>query len=100
MKDGKKRKKNKKLFIIFLILLMISPLIQVITKAKLSEINIEVEKLKNNIEEQEKLNESISMQINELASLDKIREIASENGLSYKNNNITSIDVGSSYEEK
>ena len=32
------------------------------------------------------------MQINELASLDKIREIADKNGLSYKNNNITGID--------
>ena len=32
------------------------------------------------------------MQINELESLDKIREIADKNGLSYKNNNITSVD--------
>jgi len=96
----KKKNKNKRLFIIFLIVLMVSPLIQVITKAKLSEINIEVEKLKSDIEEQEKLNESINMQINELASLDKIREIANENGLSYKNNNITSIDVEANNEEE
>ena len=71
---------------------MLSPLLQVVTRAKLSEVNIEVEKLKNNIEKQENVNESVEMQINELASLDKIREIAKENGLSYKNNNITSID--------
>ena len=92
MTSAKKNKKGKKLFIFILILLMVSPLLQVITKARLSEINIDVEKLKDDIEDQQKLNESINMQINELASLDKIRKIAEENGLSYKNNNITSID--------
>lgn len=92
MTSTKKNKKGKKLFIFILILLMVSPLLQVVTKARLSEINIDVEKLKDDIEDQQKLNESINMQINELASLDKIRKIAEENGLSYKNNNITSID--------
>lgn len=92
MTSSKKNKKGKKLFIFILILLMVSPLLQVVTKARLSEINIDVEKLKDDIEDQQKLNESINMQINELASLDKIRKIAEENGLSYKNNNITSID--------
>lgn len=92
MTSAKKNKKGKKLFIFILILLMVSPLLQVVTKARLSEINIDVEKLKDDIEDQQKLNESINMQINELASLDKIRKIAEENCLSYKNNNITSID--------
>ncbi len=92
MKSEKNNKRDKKLFILIILVLIISPLLQVVTRAKLSEVNIEVEKLKNNIEKQENVNESVEMQINELASLDKIREIAKENGLSYKNNNITSID--------
>lgn len=92
MKPQKNNKRDKKIFILIILVLIFSPLLQVITRAKLSEINIEVEKLKNNIEKQTKVNESVEMQINELASLDKIREIAKENGLSYKNNNITSID--------
>lgn len=92
MKSEKNNKRNKKLFILIILVLILSPLLQVVTRAKLSEVNIEVEKLKNNIEKQENVNESVEMQINELASLDKIREIAKENGLSYKNNNITSID--------
>lgn len=92
MKSEKNNKRDKKLFILIILVLLFSPLLQVITRAKLSEINIDVEKLKNNIEKQENVNESVEMQINELASLDKIREIAKENGLSYKNNNITSID--------
>ena len=32
------------------------------------------------------------MKINELASLDKIEEVAKEQGLSYNNNNIKNID--------
>ena len=92
MKSEKNNKRDKKLFILIILVLILSPLLQVVTRAKLSEVNIEVEKLKNNIEKQENVNESVEMQINELASLDKIREIAEENGLSYKNNNITSID--------
>lgn len=92
MKSEKNNKRDKKLFILIILVLILSPLLQVVTRAKLSEVNIEVEKLKNNIEKQENVNESVEMQINELASLDKIREIAKENGLSYKNNNITSIN--------
>lgn len=92
MKSEKNNKRDKKLFILIILVLILSPLLQVVTRAKLSEVNIEVEKLKNNIEKQKNVNESVEMQINELASLDKIREIAKENGLSYKNNNITSID--------
>ena len=92
MKEKKNIKRDKRLFILIVLVLVFSPLLQVITRAKLSEINIDVEKIKTNIEKQEKLNESINMQINELASLDKIRQRADKNGLSYKNNNITSID--------
>ena len=92
MKEKKNITRDKRLFILIVLVLVFSPLLQVITRAKLSEINIDVEKIKTNIEKQEKLNESINMQINELASLDKIRQIADKNGLSYKNNNITSID--------
>ena len=76
MKSEKNNKRDKKLFILIILVLILSPLLQVVTRAKLSEVNIEVEKLKNNIEKQENVNESVEMQINELASLDKIREIA------------------------
>ena len=93
----KKKKKNTlEKFFLFLILISIIaiPLVRVVTMAELSESNIEVERLENAIKEQESLNESIIMQINELASLDKIREYASEAGLSYKNNNFKTISAG------
>jgi cell division protein FtsL len=94
MKGNKKNKFKKEKLLLFIIICLIifTPFFHVLTKAKLSETNIQVEKLKDEIEEQKKVNESLDMKINELASLDKIREIAEENGLSYQNNNIKIIN--------
>lgn len=72
---------------IFILLLSI-PVCEVYIKAVLSESNIALEEVKNKIENQEGINESLQMEINELASLDKIQEVANENGLTYNNNNI------------
>lgn len=95
------RKKSKKIKIVrgekiiyaLLFFAIVSmPLCTVLTKAFLSESNIEVEQLKAKIESQENINESLSMQIDELASLSKIQEVASEKGLSYNNENIKVIN--------
>jgi cell division protein FtsL len=81
--------KGEKLLYMILILLVIAlPISNVFTKALLSETNIDLEKMKNKIEEQSSINESLNMQINELASLDKIQEVAKDIGLSYNNDNI------------
>ena len=91
-KFKKRRLKGEKIVIMAIFLLMAwTPLINVYTQTKLSESNIEVEKLKRNIEYQANINESINMKINELASLDKIRELASNEGLSYNNDNIVIV---------
>ncbi len=95
MKKTKKIKflKGEKFLTIMIILLLISlPICTVFTKAVLSETNISMEQIKNKIEDQEGKNESLSMQIDELASLDKIQEIATEQGLSYNNSNIKNIN--------
>ena len=92
-KNKKKKLKGEKFVLVAIfILLVATPLLNVYTQAKLSESNIEVEKLKQNIEYQRGINESLSMKINELASLDKIREVASSKGLSYNNDNIKVIE--------
>ena len=75
--------------IIFVAVLI--PIANVFSKALLSESNIEVEKLENKINEQVGINDSLNMQINELASLDKIQAVANELGLSYNNDNIKLI---------
>ena len=87
-----KLKGEKFLWFAIFILFVATPFINVFTQAKLSESNIEVEKLRQNIEYQGSINESLNMKINELASLDKIREVASEEGLTYNNNNIKVIE--------
>lgn len=88
-----KRLKGERLILFAIVLILsVTPLLHVFTKAQLSESNFEVEKLKLSIEEQKKVNESLNMKINELASLDKIREVAVSAGLSYNNDNIKVID--------
>ena len=85
--------KGEKILYFLLFLLVIAlPISSVFTKALLSESNIAVEQLKDKIAAQENLNESLSMQINELASLDKIQEVAKEAGLSYNYDNLKVIN--------
>ena len=74
------------------ILLLSSPFVIVFSQATLSKVNFEVEQMKKEIAIQEKKNQSLYMKINELASLDKIIEVAEEQGLSYNNDNIKSIE--------
>ena len=77
-------------FVIILVGILI-PISNVFTKALLSETNIEVERLKTKIDKQSSNNEALSMQINELASLENIQAIATQYGLSYINDNIKTI---------
>ena len=83
----------EKLLYTFTILLVIgSPFGIVFSQATLSKINFDVEKAKKEVAYQEKKNESLNMKISEMASLDKIEEVAEKQGLSYNNDNIKSIE--------
>lgn len=75
--------------LVFLVLAI--PMFSVYTSSLLSETNNEVEKLKSRIESQELVNQSLSMQVDELASLENIQKIAEEYGLTYINDNIKII---------
>ncbi len=63
----------------------------VVSQVSLSESNIELEKLKITLEEQENVNQSLVMKINEMASLDNINAVSDSLGLSYNNENIKTI---------
>lgn len=95
MRKVKKRLKMSKferLIYTFTVVMVIAvPFAVVFSQATLSEINFEVEKMNKKISVQEKKNESLTMKINELASLDKIQEVAREQGLTYNNHNIKTI---------
>ena len=84
-------KGEKEFFTLIIFVLVLSPILVVSSKSILSKSNIEVEKIKKKIEKQENINESLEMQVNELASLSNIQDIAKEYGLSYVNDNIILI---------
>jgi len=94
------RKTNKKvklfriermLIKICTILLVIFPVTIVLSKAALSNMNLEVEVLKRQINTQKNSNESLTMKVNELKSLANIDAIAENEGLSYNSDNIIVI---------
>jgi cell division protein FtsL len=88
--NKRRRKLNREAFmwLVIAVLLLAIPICEVYVKAKLSESNIALEEIKEKINEQEGINESLRMEINELASLDKIQEVANEIGLTYNNSNV------------
>ncbi len=84
--------KGEKIFITLIVIIgVLSPIITVASKSILSRSNIELERIKKTVEKQENINESLEMQVNELASLSSIQGVAKEYGLSYNNDNIVVI---------
>jgi cell division protein FtsL len=84
--------KGEKLMLSLVVIFFIASLVvTVYSNALLSSSNIEVEKLKSKIETQENVNSSLSMQVDELASLSNIQSVAESYGLSYNNDNIIVI---------
>ena len=60
--------------------------------AGITNLNMNIEKQQNNIETQEKVNESLTMKVNELTAYDKVKDVASDMGLAYNNDSIVIID--------
>ena len=84
--------KGERIFIFLIVLFgTLAPIVTVSSKSILSRSNIELERVKKKIEKQENINESLEMQVNELASLSNIQDIAQYYGLSYNNDNIIVI---------
>ena len=73
------------------VVLLLFPVTVVLSKATLSNMNLEVEKLKRNINVQKNSNESLTMKVNELKSLANIDVIAESEGLSYNSDNVIVI---------
>lgn len=66
-------------------------LVQVFCGAMAGNLSLSVEKLKYEIDNQEKKNESLEMQVSELTSYDKIKDVVKDMGLAYNNENIIVI---------
>ena len=78
----------KSLTVIFFIGFLLSTFVM---SAKVQSSNSELQRLKSKVESQQKLNLSMQMKINELASLDNALEVADANDLKYNNSNIRVI---------
>ena len=66
--------------------------IKVFCGAGISHLNMSIEKMNYDIKVQEKKNESLTMKVNELTSFDKVREVATNMGLEYNNDNIIVVN--------
>ncbi len=95
MKNNKKKKKQnrseKLLYRVFVVISIFLVLGIIYSRAALSKINLEIQELSDIIKEETDDNQSLAMKINEMVSLDKIREVSKEQGLTYNNKNIKSV---------
>lgn len=97
MKNSKKKKKQflckferfmYKLCVFMIVMLIVGI---VCGQTSLAKINLEVQKLSKEVEDQRKTNESLEMKIDEMTSLERIKEVSEEYGLSYNSDNIKTI---------
>lgn len=90
-KVNKKNRSEKKLYRFFVIITVFLIIGIIYSRATLSKINLEIQELSSIIKEENDDNQSLAMKINEMVSLDKIREVSNKLGLSYNNKNIKSV---------
>ena len=62
--------------------------IKVFSSASISNLKMDIEKMSYKIENQEKKNQSLVMQVNELTSYENLSNVLKDMGLAYNNENI------------
>ena len=77
-------------FFIFLIISLV--VLIVCTETTLAKKNIEVQNKSREVDKQKKVNESLQMKIDEMTSLENIKEISDEYGLYYNSENIKTVE--------
>jgi len=87
-KTGKLINRERRFMVFGAVLLLFLWGVSFFMKNSLASINIEVERLNRDVKEQKEINQSLSMKINELASLENVNVVANQVGLAYNNDNI------------
>ena len=77
-----------KLCVVVIILLIVGI---VCCQTSLAQVNLEVQKLTKEVEKERNVNESLEMKIDEMTSLDRIKQVSQEYGLAYNSDNIKTI---------
>lgn len=85
-------KGEKLLYVTAALCLVFTLVLKVFCGAGVSHLSMSVEKMNYDIREQNKKNESLTMKVNELTSFDKVREVVSDMGLAYNNENIIVVN--------
>ena len=81
-------KGEKLLYSVGFLCLIFTIVIRVFSSASISNIKMDIEKINYKIENQEKKNQSLTMQVNELTSYENLSGVLKDMGLAYNNENI------------
>ena len=81
-------KGERMLYTLGILCFILTIVTKVFSSASISNLKMDIEHVSYNIENQEKKNQSLVMQVNELTSYENLSEVAKEQGLTYKNENI------------
>ncbi len=93
MKKGTRKvvrltKGEKMLYTMGIFCLLFTIIIRVFSSASISNLKMDIEKISYKIENQEKKNQSLVMQVNELTSYENLSSVLNDMGLAYNNENI------------
>lgn len=92
MKRRRLTKGEKLLYLTASFCLIFTMVLKIFCGAGVGHLSMSVEQLKYDITNQEKTNESLTMQVNELTSFDKVKDVVADMGLAYNNENIIIIN--------
>ena len=94
-KQSRKRRITKgEISLVFLIVICLVStfVLKIFCGASISNLSMNVEKIRYEIDSQSKTNESLVMKVNELTSFDKVKDVVNNMGLTYNNDNVIVIN--------
>ena len=84
-------KGEKMLYTLGALCLLFTIVIRVFSSASIGNLKMDIEKISYKIESQERKNQSLVMQVNELTSYENLSNVLKDMGLAYNNENIIVI---------
>lgn len=84
-------KGEKMLYLLGTFSLVFTIVVRVFCSASISNLKMDIEEVAYKIENQEKKNQSLVMQVNELTSYENLSPVLNDMGLTYRNENIVVV---------
>jgi len=92
MKKRKLTKGERLLYTTASLCIVFTMVLKIFCGAGIGHLSMSVEQLNYDINSQEKTNQSLTMKVNELTSFEKVKEVVSNMGLAYNNENIIVVN--------